>query len=343
MKLASLRTLILSAILGMVALPACRSTPSPSPTHVPATPAIARIAFYTVPRHYGSGESGIYLINADGSGLMPLAKNATNPVWSPDGQQIAFEGSGLHVMNADGTHKMTLISSNSGSYSSPTWSPDGKRIAFEYHNGDYGRIYTINTDGSGLKAITEGSDERGPIWSPAGRKIAFLVLYDHHDPFEIGVTNPDGSAWEILTEGGQVSWSPDSQQIAFVSDRGEYRGIYLMNADGSHQIHLADSALSPTWSPDGQHIAFISYRDGNGEIYNVEIYVMNADGSNQTRLTNDPADDISPAWSPDGKQIAFVSKRDGNQEIYVMNVDGSNQTRLTNTPEDEWGPMWQPR
>jgi Tol biopolymer transport system component len=79
----------------------------------------------------------------------------------------------------------------------------------------------------------------------------------------------------------------------------------------------------------GEKIAFVSNRDGNDE-----IYVMNVDGSDLKRLTSHPDDDQYPDWSPDGKQIAF--SRDG---IYIMNPDGSDQTRLT-----EFGgcPAWSP-
>ena len=49
----------------------------------------------------------------------------------------------------------------------------------------------------------------------------------------------------------------------------------------------------PVFSPDGTRIAFMSGRDGNPE-----IYVMNVDGSNLRRLTNHPAGDGTPTWSP---------------------------------------------
>ena len=73
-------------------------------------------------------------------------------------------------------------------------------------------------------------------------------------------------------------------------------------------------------------IAFSSERDGNPE-----IYVMDINGKNQRRLTNTRGDDWSPSWSPDGKRIVFFSDRDGHVhpkhgwstfEIYVMDADG---------------------
>ena len=93
----------------------------------------------------------------------------------------------------------------------------------------------------------------------------------------------------------------------------------------------------PAWSPDGTRIAFNSIRDGNWE-----IYVMNVDGSGQARLTNNSTNDFDPAWSPDGTRIAFYSYRDGNWDIYVMNADGTGQVRLTNNAAGDVSPAWSP-
>ena len=71
-------------------------------------------------------------------------------------------------------------------------------------------------------------------------------------------------------------------------------------------------------------IAFASHRDGNSE-----IYVMNINGGNQRRLTNNPDNDSYPSWSPDGERIAFESERNGSFDIYVMDADGKNQQNLT--------------
>ena len=66
--------------------------------------------------------------------------------------------------------------------------------------------------------------------------------------------------------------------------------------DGSGLENLTNSPndeWAPTWSPDGRQIAFQSNRDGNWE-----IYVMNLDGLGLNNLTNDPADDQLPHWRP---------------------------------------------
>ena len=91
-------------------------------------------------------------------------------------------------------------------------------------------------------------------------------------------------------------------------------------------------------------IVFVSHRDGNAE-----IYVMDINGGNQQNLSNNRHDDFQPSWSPDGKRIAFVSDRDGHvidgrttNEIYVMDVDGKNQLNLTNDPNDDRSPSWSP-
>jgi Tol biopolymer transport system component len=89
----------------------------------------------------------------------------------------------------------------------------------------------------------------------------------------------------------------------------------------------------PAWSPDGSRIAFVTDRDGN-----FEIYVMNVDGTNTINLTNNPATEFNPTWSPLGTKILFSTTRDGNSEIYSMNPDGTSQTRLTSNSVGDFNP-----
>ena len=74
----------------------------------------------------------------------------------------------------------------------------------------------------------------------------------------------------------EPAWSPDGTRIAFGSDHEGFRGIYVMDADGSNIQRLSDTRAGencPEWSPDGTKLVFASWRDGDGE-----IYIMDADG-----------------------------------------------------------------
>jgi Tol biopolymer transport system component len=94
----------------------------------------------------------------------------------------------------------------------------------------------------------------------------------------------------------------------------------------------------PCFSSDGRRIFFETTRDGNRE-----IYAMNVDGSNPTNLTRHPGNDMFPACSPDGQRIAFVTGRDqDNCEICVMNLDGSSIDNLTRHPARDTEPAWSP-
>jgi len=101
-------------------------------------------------------------------------------------------------------------------------------------------------------------------------------------------------------------------------------------------LFVCPAALAVS-GPFNGRIAFSSNRDGNSEIYS-----MNVNGTAQTRLTNDAANDSHPAWSPDGTRIAFNTDRDGNNEIYVMNANGGEPTRLTINPASDSQPTWSP-
>jgi Tol biopolymer transport system component len=133
-------------------------------------------------------------------------------------------------------------------------------------------------------------------------------------------------------------FSPNGNEIIFVSERDEDREIYKMNIDGTGLVNITNYSIgsynskyhdfNPVFSPNGEKICFITLRN-NGDY---EIYIMNSDGSGQTNLTNTIGKDTEPIFTPDGQKIVFVSERDGNSEIYIMNSDGSGQTNLTNNP-----------
>jgi Tol biopolymer transport system component len=99
----------------------------------------------------------------------------------------------------------------------------------------------------------------------------------------------------------------------------------------------AETSNPPVRLSPGPKIAFQSNRDGNWE-----IYIMDVDGSNSMNLTRNQANDHSPAWSPDGQLLAFCSDRQGQWDIYTMRADGSSVVQLSEDPAVERHPTWSP-
>ena len=123
------------------------------------------------------------------------------------------------------------------------------------------------------------------------------------------------------------AWSPDGQQLAYVSFEQRRPTLYLQNVVNGARRRIAEFNginSAPAWSPDGTKMALTLSRDGNPE-----IYVMRLSDNSLTRMTNHPSIDTEPTWSPDGREIAFTSDRGGKPQIYRMRADGSNVERVT--------------
>jgi Tol biopolymer transport system component len=187
-----------------------------SASHPSWSPDGARIAFAKKPRQGDISDSDIYLIDADGTGLVNLTGHLGTddaaPAWSPDGDKIVFASAGdLFVIGVDGTN-LTRLTQDPEPNDDPAWSPDAARIAFTCEREGNKEICVMNADGTGLLQLTDDpAEDRNPVWSPDGAKIAFtrsnpLFYYQHRTT------------------------------------------VFFMNADGSDVKPFIDRAYAPTWS-----------------------------------------------------------------------------------------------
>jgi dipeptidyl aminopeptidase/acylaminoacyl peptidase len=120
-----------------------------------------------------------------------------------------------------------------------------------------------------VQAMMQVARISDPQISPDGRSVAFTVqtvdLDGNKKPKQIYTVPVDGGSPRQITNAGvaneRARWSPDSNRIAFVSDRGGSSQIWIMNADGSSATQvtrLSTEAGGVMFSPDGKSLLFTS-------------------------------------------------------------------------------------
>ena len=252
----------------------------------------------------------------------------------------------IYVKKMDGAKDNILIDNyNSEKDYSLKWSPDRAKIVFKRKKEGYVKsgggpyvnlidIYVMNADGTNQNLLIDNVetvwDDIDPTWSPYSKKIAF-------SKDGLCVIDADGKNYHLLNNVTSYSpnWSPNGKRIAFWQGSFNASKIYVINADGTNQILLANGH-TPVWSPDGTKIAFRIGED--------KINIMNSDGTNQTFLVYGVYEtyDHPLVWAPDGKKIVFTSDKDGVHKLYVINTDGTNQTKLVNNCKTEIFSSWSP-
>jgi len=125
------------------------------------------------------------------------------------------------------------------------------------------------------------------------------------------------------------AWSPDGNQLAYVSFESRKPVIYVHNVSTGKRRLIANfkgSNSAPAWSPDGNFLAVTLSRDGGSQ-----LFLLNAAGGEPRRLLQSGSIDTEPAFAPDGESIYFVSDRGGSPQVYKVALSGQNVERVTFT------------
>lgn len=185
------------------------------------------------------------------------------------------------------------------------------QIAFASDRTGVPQIFMSNLDGTNLVQITQiESGACQPSWSPDGARLVFI--------------------------------SPCLRRADFIENAYSDTSLFLIHAGGTGLQQLTNipgADFEPAWSPEGDRIAFTSLRDGNKQ-----IYVLELDSLAVTRLTELDAnnENSQPAWSPDGKQIAYMMKRVGTHQLWVMSDTGQDRIQIVRSGQALWdyAPAW---
>ncbi len=217
---------------------------------------------------------------------------------------------------------------------------DQQKLIFQSTSGglECDQIFTMNIDGSDKKMVSNGKGRTTcSYFLPGDTAIIYASTHLAGNDCPPPPDRSKGYVWKLY----------DSFDIFLVSKDGNPR--QLTNAPGYD--------AEATVSPKGDKIIFTSTRDGDPE-----LYLMDLDGKNQTRLTHQKGYDGGAFFSHDGTKIVFRASRPKTEqeltdyndlvkngyvrptalEIFIMDLDGKNMKQLTHLGKASFAPFLHP-
>ena len=261
------------------------------------------------------------------------------------------QASNLWIADSNGERIRELTHGNWRD-SSPVWSPNGEKIAFLSDKDGTSQIHVMWLDTREVAQLTHVDTTPESLrWSPDGKMLVLtMFLEDTDDILEVELPDePEGASWAkgaIIID--RLSWRRDGRGPV---PKG-YSHIFIMDAElggTPKQLTSGDYSHSdPQWSMDGKKIYFSAIRKpdaeylrGDSEIYSVDLETLDI-----KTLTDRNGPDRGPAVSPDGKWIAYTGYDDKNHtshlsSLYLMDVDGRKKRLLAgNLPNSPSNVSW---
>jgi dipeptidyl aminopeptidase/acylaminoacyl peptidase len=220
-----------------------------------------------------------------------------------------------------------------------------------------------------------------PVLAPDGSGVAYGVTStdweNNRFDTEIWLARAGGEPIQLTSTEKESSttprWSPDSRWIAFLTDRGDGRQIYIIRAAGgeAHKVTNIKGGIGDyAWSPDGSSIAFSSvgpegddivarkktygeFSIENGDFRLNRLWVVPVDTSATTATARalpvgNDRNVGNFAWSPDGRRIAFshtpnpLLSNGGLSDISIIDVSSGAVQPLVTGPGADSDPLWSP-
>ncbi len=202
----------------------------------------------------------------------------------------------------------------------PAVSPDGKYVAFLSDRDFYRTIYLASAEsGEVIKTLVEG-ERRGTF-----ETLRFLNT--------------------------SITWSPDSQHIAFNAKAGGENAIYMLNIHSRKIVKKLAPELTSlsflAWSPTDDVIALTGTINGQEDLFLLDIK-----SEKMSQLTNDLYSNRHPSWSPDGRAIAFSTDagqfsdsgelKFGPSNLAIYERASGKSSLLTDNAVNDFTPTWSP-
>jgi Tol biopolymer transport system component len=236
-----------------------------------------------------------------------------------------------------------------------SWSPDGNYIAFVASpSGDRTRsaILFLSLVDSSTREVTSPPPsylDRSPTFSPDGKRLAFIrstIAGVSNDIYVMSLNggNPKRLTFDNRPIMGSPTWTADSREIVFSSDRGVATGLWRVSATGCIPTPVAGPVGDAKWPSipaNGKHT--LVYEQG---AFKTNIWRLNLrDAMHHERplqIVSEKGDKMRPELSPDGKQVVFESNRLGFWDLWTCNLEKGDCQQITSLHGTAGRARWSP-
>jgi Tol biopolymer transport system component len=172
--------------------------------------------------------------------------------WSPNGRSLVFErlrSPALAVVEVASRRVRVLGGTTRLGSSDPSWARNG-RIVFARQRGRFQGydLYTVRTDGRGLRRLARARSAARPTWSRDGRRVAFLDYRAAGGTrWAVTVVGASGRGRRqigIATSDAALQWSPDGTHLVWQSRPNR---IVIGRADGRGSPRVLTTGGVPDW------------------------------------------------------------------------------------------------
>lgn len=257
------------------------------------------------------------------------------PQWSPDSRWLAFcIDDHIHIAPGEGGEPQK-ITDFVPEASNPIWMPDSNHLIFTIERNKANKLFMTDREGKSLRILTHGpGDDNDARPSPNGKWVSF-THYPHDDLNRLDIRLIELETGDIRSLTGAPAqkdwgarWSPDSQYIAFISQRSGFNEVWRIQPDGNglqQLTRLGKDVSDIAWSPDGNQIACIIHHEGAFNLGLIDISTGEV-----TYLRQGNGIYSHPNWSPQGN---FLTVEFENPflppDIYKIKIPGGQATQLT--------------